>query len=219
MVATSAAAPPANSLESQRYSRRDARRRAFLDAAMQLFMEKGYGATSLHDVVSRSGGSLSTLYEMFGNKAGLFRELIEDKCATVSSMFDDAAIADVPLEQALTRFAYQLLGLCSSGESAAAYRLLIAEGPQNPELATTFFENGPDAGRARMANYLSVQAARGALELDDPLIAADRFCGMLFSDLDMRLACGLPIPPQFEPANLDRHIAAGVRAFLKAHRP
>ena len=100
MVATSAAAPPANSLESQRYSRRDARRRAFLDAAMQLFMEKGYGATSLHDVVSRSGGSLSTLYEMFGNKAGLFRELIEDKCATVSSMFDDAAIADVPLEPA-----------------------------------------------------------------------------------------------------------------------
>ena len=53
----------------------------------------------------------------------------------------------------------------------------------------------------------------------DPLIAADRFCGMLFSALDMRLACGLPLPPQFTGENLDRHIAAGVRAFLKAHRP
>jgi len=219
MAANTAPATPLNPLESQRFSRRDARRRAFLDAAMQLFMEKGYGATSLHDVVSRSGGSLSTLYEMFGNKAGLFRELIEDKCAAVSGMFEEASVADLPLEEALTRFAHLLLGLCSSGVAAAAYRLLIAEGPQNPELVTTFFENGPDAGRARMANYLKVQAARGALQLDDPLLAAERFCGMLFSDLDLRLACGLPLPPQFRGANLDRHIAGSIRAFVKAHRP
>jgi AcrR family transcriptional regulator len=216
-ISEAAPLPAPVAADPGRPSKRDARRRAFLDAAMQLFIEKGYGATSLSDVVGRSGGSLATLYDMFGNKAGLFRELIEDKCATLTAMFEETAVADIPPQQALTRFAHLLLALCGSGVAAAAYRLLIAEGPQNPELVTTFFASGPDAGRARMAAYLRSQAKRGLLEFEDAELAAERFCGMMFGDLDMRLACGLPLPAQFQPPNLERHIEEGVRAFLRAY--
>ena len=51
--------------------KREARRDAMLDAALELFLERGYGAISLTDVVKRSGGSLATLYELFGGKLGL----------------------------------------------------------------------------------------------------------------------------------------------------
>ena len=48
-----------------------------IEAAESLFLEQGYDATSLAAVVKRSGGSLATLYELFGNKQGLLRAIIE----------------------------------------------------------------------------------------------------------------------------------------------
>src|SRR5262245_35751076 len=43
-----------------------------LDAAMQAFWEKGYGATSLTDLTERMGVQKASLYGTFGDKRALF---------------------------------------------------------------------------------------------------------------------------------------------------
>jgi len=55
--------------------RRTARRQAILDAAEALFLEYGYPSVSLSTIVQRSGGSLATIYQMFGNKQGLLHAI------------------------------------------------------------------------------------------------------------------------------------------------
>jgi AcrR family transcriptional regulator len=49
--------------------------RAVLDAARQLFVEKGYGRTTIADVARSAGVSVETVYGAFGNKATLLHRL------------------------------------------------------------------------------------------------------------------------------------------------
>ena len=52
-------------------------RTAILDAARQLFTERGYAATSMTAIADRAGVALDTVYAAAGRKPGLARLLIE----------------------------------------------------------------------------------------------------------------------------------------------
>ncbi|MFL5713894.1 MAG: TetR/AcrR family transcriptional regulator [Chloroflexota bacterium] len=52
-------------------------RRAILDAAGELFRERGYAATTMAAVADRAGVALDTVYAAVGAKPVLFRELVE----------------------------------------------------------------------------------------------------------------------------------------------
>ncbi|GIF66597.1 TetR family transcriptional regulator [Asanoa ishikariensis] len=52
-------------------------RTRMLDAARQLFVERGYGATTLADVAEAAGVAVQTIYFTFGNKRSLFKEMVD----------------------------------------------------------------------------------------------------------------------------------------------
>ncbi|HJE65584.1 MAG TPA: TetR/AcrR family transcriptional regulator [Campylobacter avium] len=47
--------------------------------ALNMFLEKGYEATNLKDIVKLSGGSLSSIYAAYQSKENLFMELVKDR--------------------------------------------------------------------------------------------------------------------------------------------
>lgn len=49
----------------------------FIDAATVVFTEKGYRHARLSEIVARAGGSLATLYRVFGDKEGLAHAIIQ----------------------------------------------------------------------------------------------------------------------------------------------
>lgn len=59
----------------------DARRRAMLDAALELFLEAGVGDCRVEDLFERSGASVGSFYHHFGSKpalaAALWLEILE----------------------------------------------------------------------------------------------------------------------------------------------
>jgi AcrR family transcriptional regulator len=56
-------------------------RRRITRAAHDLFVEHGYGATTLQDVADRAGVAVQTIYFTFGNKRSLLKEVVDTSIA------------------------------------------------------------------------------------------------------------------------------------------
>ena len=64
-----------NSVRRQEQARQT--RRAVLDAARRLFVQQGYGATTIGAVASEAGVAVETVYKAFGGKPELVRAIYE----------------------------------------------------------------------------------------------------------------------------------------------
>jgi AcrR family transcriptional regulator len=71
-----AGTPPGRS--AWKWSRTGETRRVLLDAAREVFAERGFAESSVADVVERAGSSVGSLYHHFGGKSELFLALWED---------------------------------------------------------------------------------------------------------------------------------------------
>lgn len=65
--------------------RKEARPQELLDAALDLFVERGYAATRLDDVAAQAGVSKGTLYLYFTNKEELFKAVVRESMVPVLS--------------------------------------------------------------------------------------------------------------------------------------
>ena len=63
-------------------------RQQILDAALMLFTQKGYSATTVREIVRAAGVTAPSLYYYFGNKEGLFLELMQAHCAMIDSALE-----------------------------------------------------------------------------------------------------------------------------------
>ncbi|MGI8435028.1 MAG: TetR/AcrR family transcriptional regulator [Nocardioidaceae bacterium] len=60
-----------------RTERARATRRAVVSAAMELFLELGYAATTIAEVARRAGVSADTIYHLFGSKRSLLKQALD----------------------------------------------------------------------------------------------------------------------------------------------
>jgi AcrR family transcriptional regulator len=71
-----------------RSARTRATRRRIVDAAAELFIERGYGATTLEQIAARAGVAVQTVYFHFGNKRTVLKEAVD-----VAAVGDDEDVA------------------------------------------------------------------------------------------------------------------------------
>jgi len=110
-----------------------ARRKArVMTIATDLFIKNGYAGTSLIDIARGAGVATRTLYQHFGDKEALFREVIYAR--------DSAGALEVPqiedgdtLFDALFRAAQYTIDVTYRPQAIGLMRLMIAEGQRFPD--------------------------------------------------------------------------------------
>lgn len=197
--------------------RLEARRRSFLEAARGVFLEKGYAAATLDDVIARSGGSRQTLYSLFRGKQGLFEAIVGDSCAEIFRPLRLDGVRDRQPEDVLADLGRRYLETVTGPETIAVYRLVVSEGAHMSELAQQFWKSGPGRLRALLGAYLVDQAGRGALRIEHPDDAAQQFLGMLLGQHHMQCVLGLRERPGGE--EIARFVRSAVARFLDGCRP
>jgi len=189
-----------------------ARRQAMLDAATELFLEKGFERTSLSDIVDRSKGSRSTLYEQFGNKEGLLRAMVEDACSRLWQAIGSPADTPSFTEDALVELGVRFVQTALAPNAVAVYRIVVAEGHRVPDIAEFFFDSGPRIIQQRLTNRFRTASEAGELGRDAPEVMAQVFLGAVLGDLYVRQTLGLA--PCCGAAQIEAHVRAAVRIFL-----
>jgi TetR/AcrR family transcriptional repressor of mexJK operon len=199
--------------------RSDRKRRAILEAATTAFLRNGYRGTSMDEIAALASVSKQTVYKHFADKERLFTEIVTSTVDEVSDrvyneVLDLADSGDV--EADLRDLARRQLAGVMQPRLLQLRRLVIGESGRFPELGNTFYERGPGRTIAALAAAFERLAARGVLELDDPLHAAQHFNWLIMSNpLNRAMLMGDDEPPS--PADADRYIEGGVRVFLAAY--
>jgi AcrR family transcriptional regulator len=166
--------------------RAEMRRAAFLAAARQVFLEFGYDAANMAEIVRRAGGSLSTLYAQFGGKRGLFEAMIDSRVGILTEQMHIELAAHAPLREGLRRIGEAFLTRQLDPESVDVLRLMIAQAKKFPEMAQTWSTRAPDAVRKALATYLEDRAIAGEVKIANAEQAASVFFDLLRSRLQFR---------------------------------
>lgn len=193
-----------------------ARREKILAAAEAVFFEMGFEAASVGEIVRRSGGSLATLYKMFGTKEELFESLVVTRAQSIYESLSIGRLANLPPAPALLEVGRAFAAICSSPHGSAIFRIVMAEGNRFPALRDIFLDQAINLVQRDLARYLARQAKLGALVLEDALLAAKIFLEMAKGDLPARIYCGEPPPSR---RAIERQVQTAVDLFLRGALP
>ncbi|WP_308466369.1 TetR/AcrR family transcriptional regulator [Rathayibacter soli] len=155
------------------------RRAQILDVALPVFLESGFGNTTVDQLAAAAHVTKRTIYSYFGDKDGVFTEMVRSLATTVS----DHAPDNESLESLAARIVYRL----DSAELIGLHRLVIAESTRFPELAVALHDNGEVQHIARLREQ--IRREYGADPADR---ASDLFTLLVGEDHRKRLLGLLP---------------------------
>jgi AcrR family transcriptional regulator len=159
-------------------------RQRILAIACELFLDVGYGGTTMDAVAGRCGISKKTLYRLFPAKTDLFKAMVADHRRSMLDLPrpDD----DLPPAEALAAIFRLDIDEIENRERLAFIRLAIADADRYPEIGEAIAMEGAQASLLLLAAWLGQQQARGVLRPFPPEAAARMLMDMVFGVLVKR---------------------------------
>jgi AcrR family transcriptional regulator len=153
-------------------------RQRILEAALQLFSERGYDGTATRAIAALAGVNEVTLFRHFGSKNSLFQAVLRHNSAIpdFESTLREQLTGD--FRQDLLILAEQFLTMLYARRKEII--MLLAEAERRPEMLE-MVAFVPLQQRQVVSNYLKGQMEQGNMRPLDPLLAAQGLLGMLFT--------------------------------------
>jgi AcrR family transcriptional regulator len=190
----------------------DERRRALIAASAELFLNKGYRATTMDDVARCAGMSKKTLYQTFSNKAELFDALLGN---WFSPCFISIEADGRCPREVLTDILWRLITFVVSEQQVAVLRLLISETVHSEDIALALDRQGLGRGKGSLEQWLAIQVSLGVLKIDDIQEAANMLFFTAAGDFIMGMLLRTKTRPT--PAQIDQRVERTVQALFRQH--
>jgi AcrR family transcriptional regulator len=164
---------------------RDSKRQEILQAAIELFAEKGFRGTTTRDLAAKAGVNEAIIFRHFKNKTELYRAILEEKVHQI----DDAPYKEVEelAKTADIRTFLEFLGnrfIQRHEQDSTFMRLLLFSALEGHELADMFFES--ISTRDPLVSYLERHIQEGTFRDMNPYLAARAFLGMFVCHIQMQ---------------------------------
>ena len=154
---------------SARQRRKEARPQELLEAALSLFVEKGFAATRSEEVAAKAGVSKGTLYLYFPSKEELFKAVVREALGSkIAEGNSELAKHQGSMAELLTWMLWtwwERLGLTPAG---GIHKIMMSEARNFPELAAFYNDEVIDPSCALLAEVVRRGVASGEFREVDP---------------------------------------------------
>jgi AcrR family transcriptional regulator len=179
-----------------------------MEAASDLFAERGFIGTTTRSIAERAGVNEVTLFRHFGTKENLAKE--------VMNQFGGQAIAHKMAHNLTGDYQHDLLMIGETilqvmRERNDVMRLAICESGQFPEFQKLVAEN-PRQLRIMLAAFFQSQMDRGVIHRGHTELLAQAFLGMFFSYTVLR---GFLLDELHPPVSDEEFIQQYVEVFVR----
>jgi AcrR family transcriptional regulator len=152
----------------KRVRRKEARPGELLDAALDLFVEKGFSATRVEEVAARAGVSKGTLFLYFQSKEDLFKAVVRENIANKFPTWQEEFITFEGSSSDMLRYAlvswWERIG---NTRASGITKLVMSEAQNFPEIAEFYQDEVIKPGNAMIRRILERGVQSGEFrELD-----------------------------------------------------
>jgi AcrR family transcriptional regulator len=189
------------------------RREEILNVALSVLAERGYRGASMLQIARRAQASKETFYAWFGDKRGLFEELVKWQAERVDAVITPnlERDGDEPSE-VLRGFAFELQRLLLGERAVVINRAAISEAASDPTFARILATQGRGSVVLKLERYLEGQRERGRLEFEEAEAAIDAIIGLAIGNQQVRRLLG--VLPRPETEQMEARAERAARMFL-----
>lgn len=204
----------------RRLDYRRERRDTILDAAIEIFSEKGLDGANVEDIAQAAGIGKGTIYLYFKSKGEIFDAIIAEHSALplIANLMEATKAptesASFPLQSLLEQMGNNFLS--TTDKYYPLFRLLLTDAHRFPVQAEHVYNNLILKANQMFAEFLSAQVKAGEIKtLDSPLITARCFIGMLIIYVLSQEMLG---GKKFTPIKRSEWVKEAVRLFMEGVR-
>lgn len=162
---------------------------AILNAALDVFTEKGFADTRLDDVAARAGVAKGTIYLYVSSKTALFEELVRSAIRSPIEGIESQILAlNLPIEASLKLLLTRIREEVLETRRREIAMLIISEAGRFPELAALYHRQVLSRGMHLLRSVIQRAAERGEIQSDEiarfpQLIIAPVLVALLWTNL------------------------------------
>ncbi|RID99186.1 TetR/AcrR family transcriptional regulator [Simplicispira hankyongi] len=198
---------------ARRERRKQARPGELLDAALDLFVEKGFTATRVEEVAARAGVSKGTLFLYFPSKEELFKAVVRE---SIVGRFDEwsAQIDQFPGSTGeMLRACYQAWWeRIGNTRASGITKLMLCEAGNFPEIAQFYQHEVIEPAQQLIRRVLARGVASGEFRAVDPVYAVHAIIAPLMFLMLTKHSMGACVPnaADFDPQTFIDHQIDGL---------